>query len=336
MVTIHFRKNARNTAMTPSASTVTVIERMASTATLTPKNPSTANLPKTPYSPANPVMRSSSNAGRKHQFVQKKDFSAQRETCGPCGRRIRFGKACYKCRECKTVCHPECRDLVPLPCVPVTSQKTPSKSCLLKGAQLADFTPHTAPMVPALIVHCVNEIEARGLSEVGIYRVPGAESEVKALREKFLDTRGCPNLAKYEIYTLTGVVKDFLRSLKSPVVPTSMWTVFTQAATNPDVTDGVSQLFQAISEMPQPNRDTLAFLILHLQKVSESKETKMNVSNLAKVLGPTIVGYSSADLPAEDLMREIAVQASTMERLIQIDSDYWNTFITNTNDSLYS
>lgn len=35
-------------------------------------------------------------------------------------------------------------------------------------------------------------------------------------------------------------------------------------------------------------------------------------------------------------MREIAVQASTMEKLIQIDSDYWNTYIAaNTGDSLY-
>ena len=265
------RKNARNNVMAPSVSTVTVIERMASTATLTPTNPSTAHLPKTPYSPANPVMRSSSNAGmnRKHQFVQKKEFSAQREICGPCGRRIKFGKVCYKCRECKAVCHPECRDLVPLPCVPVGSaQKTPSKSALIRGAQLADFTPKTAPMVPALIVHCVNEIEARGLSEVGLYRVPGSESEVKALREKFLQARGCPNLSRYEVHTLAGVVKDFLRNLSSALVPPSMWTVFTQAATNPDLTDGVSQLFQAISEMPQPNRDTLAFLMLHLQKVN--------------------------------------------------------------------
>ena len=62
----------------------------------------------------------------------------------------------------------------------------------------------------------------------------------------------------------------------------------------------------------------------------------MSISNLAKVLGPTVVGYSSNDLPAEELMREIAVQASTMEKLIQIDSDYWNTYIAgNTGESLY-
>ena len=51
--------------------------------------------------------------------------------------------------------------------------------------------------------------------------------------------------------------------------------------------------FQAVSELPRPNRDTLAFLILHLQKVADSPDCMMPADNLAKVMGPTIVGYSS-------------------------------------------
>jgi Rac GTPase-activating protein 1 len=47
---------------------------------------------------------------------------------------------------------------------------------------VADYAPHTAPMVPSIIVHCVNEVELRGLNEVGIYRVPGAEKDVKGLK----------------------------------------------------------------------------------------------------------------------------------------------------------
>jgi Rac GTPase-activating protein 1 len=45
-----------------------------------------------------------------------------------------------------------------------------------------DYTPHTAPMVPSIIVHCVNEVDRRGLNEIGIYKVPGAEKEVKELK----------------------------------------------------------------------------------------------------------------------------------------------------------
>ena len=53
----------------------------------------------------------------------------------------------------------------------------------------------------------------------------------------------------------------------------------------------------------------------------------MSVSNLSKILGPTIVGYSTADPQPEEIMKEVGAQASTMEKLINIDTDYWNTFL---------
>ena len=103
---------------------------------------------------------------------------------------------------------------------------------------------------------------------------------MRDLRDKFLAGRGCPNLSQYDVHTLTGVVKDFLRSLKEPLIPHSQWSVFTQAATNPDVTDGMSELFQAISEMPQPNRDTLAF-----SPSSWTSKTRSETSTEAKRCG---------------------------------------------------
>jgi hypothetical protein len=41
--------------------------------------------------------------------------------------------------------------------------------------------------------------------------------------------------------------------------------VILQATSSPDETDGESALLQAVADLPQPNRDTLAFLILHLR-----------------------------------------------------------------------
>ena len=47
-------------------------------------------------------------------------------------------------------------------------------------------------MIPALLDYCVKEVEQRGLSEVGLYRVPGNEVEATELLEKFLQGRGPP------------------------------------------------------------------------------------------------------------------------------------------------
>lgn len=67
------------------------------------------------------------------------------------------------------------------------------------------------PMVPSLVVHCINEIELRGMSEQGLYRVNGGSAEVKYLKEKFLKGKGAPNLSDVDIPTICSTLKDFLR-----------------------------------------------------------------------------------------------------------------------------
>lgn len=44
-------------------------------------------------------------------------------------------------------------------------------------------------------------------------------------------------------------------------------------------------------------------------RVSESKECKMPIDSLAKMFGPTIVGYSSDDLDPGSMFSETAQQA---------------------------
>ena len=48
----------------------------------------------------------------------------------------------------------------------------------------------------------MNEIETRGMSEVGIYRVPGADRSVKDLKERFLRGKGTPNLVSLQHNTI--------------------------------------------------------------------------------------------------------------------------------------
>ena len=100
------------------------------------------------------------------------------------------------------------------------------------------------------------------------------------------------------------------RSLKEPIITVGLWADFVRAVALPDKEDADAALYQAISELPQPNRDTLAFLILHLQRVSSSPDCKMPISNLAKVFGPTLVGYSSQEPSATSMLSETKTQAT--------------------------
>lgn len=170
-------------------------------------------------------------------------------------------------------------------------------------------------MVPSLVVHCINEVELRGMNEQGLYRVSGGKVDVKCLKEKFLKGRGVPNLSDVDITVICSTLKDFLISLKEPLITPSLWSDFVRAATITDQQDADAAMYQAISELPQPNRDTLAFLILHLQRVSSTPECKMPISNLAKVFGPTLVGYSCQNPSATSMLTENKSQIAVRQKI---------------------
>lgn len=180
-------------------------------------------------------------------------------------------------------------------------------------------------MVPSLVVHCINEVELRGINEQGLYRVNGGTADVKNLKERFLRGRGAPNLSEVDITTICSTLKDFLRSLKEPLITVALLDDFARAAVIRDKQDADAAMYQAISELPQPNRDTLAFLILHLQRVSSNPECKMPISNLAKVFGPTLVGYSCQHPSPSSMLSETKNQVAV--RKISIDF-LLNTLVT--------
>ncbi|KAJ8682974.1 hypothetical protein QAD02_018766 [Eretmocerus hayati] len=271
------------------------------------------------------------NIQRSHNFKEK-PVMVPHITCIPCGKRIRFGKTAVKCVNCRIVSHSKCRNLVALPCNPTGS--TPRARTGMTGT-IADFTPRNPPMVPPLVVHCINEVELRGMKEQGLYRVNGGSRDVRILKEKFLRDGATPDLSEVDIATLCSTLKDFLRSLKEPLITCRLWEDFAHASRITDKVDAEVALYQAISELPQPNRDTLAFIILHLQRVSNTPECKMPISNLATVFGPTLVGYSSQEPSQMALLSETGDQVTIVESLLKIPSDYWANFVNpeNMNDN---
>ena len=76
----------------------------------------------------------------------------------------------------------------------------------------------------------------------------------------------------------------------------------TAAATNEE---GLASTLEAIAKLPPSNKDTLAYLILHLQRVAYySTANKMPLDNLVTVFAPTVVGNGSAKPTDADLLRD--------------------------------
>ncbi|KAH7943700.1 hypothetical protein HPB52_010022 [Rhipicephalus sanguineus] len=262
---------------------------------------------------------------RQHAFCPKTVIKT--ETCGPCGKRTKFYKTVFRCSRCNAICHPECKHQVPLPCIPVCDIPKRSGTGNRRGTLISDHAPSTAPMVPALVVHCIQEVERRGLDSVGIYRVSGSEREVREIRERFQQGKGVPNLSKADIYAVCGVLKAFLLSLRESLITKSLWHTFVRA-TELEHEDRVWAMWQAVTQLPPANRDTLAALVLHLQTVAAHPGTKMPLSNLARVFAPTVVGCSINDTASvPNLFLEMAQQNQVMEALLSLPADYWNQLL---------
>ncbi|XP_055948798.1 rac GTPase-activating protein 1-like isoform X2 [Argiope bruennichi] len=255
-----------------------------------------------------------------HCFVSKSAVRSER--CYSCDKLIGFCKQTLKCNNCKMTCHPECKNQCPAICIPLTP-------CSTKGSEslISDYTSSTSSMIPSLIIHCVNEIESRGLKDIGLYRISGMEKEVKDIKEKLLKGKNLINLKKVHIHALCGTIKSFLRSLKEPLIPTSAWPTLVKVTEQKDKNRSLHLLYNLVCDLPQPNKETLAFLMLHLQRVGESTNCKMPVDSLARVLGPTIIGYSSPSLSNSNLLKETAQQCSVMKKLLILPSDCWQNIL---------
>ncbi|XP_037999598.1 rac GTPase-activating protein 1-like isoform X2 [Motacilla alba alba] len=264
-----------------------------------------------------------------HKFTSKTVIRP--EPCGVCGSRIRFGKTAIKCCQCQLLLHTKCQEQCPSLCIP-----RPHQHAWPREGVLADFAPSTPPLVPALVVQCVTEVEKRGLTETGLYRVPGAEQLVREWKRKLLRAGGAlPALSSVtDIHVVCGVLKDFLRGLKEPLVTFSLHPAFLRAADIPDDAAGDTALRHVVSKLPPANRDTLAFLMLHLLRVSHSPDCKMDVLNLSRVFGPTLVGHSSGNPTPLAIMEDTPRQCKVVARLLSLPPSFWRGFVETEQENL--
>ncbi|KAJ0029655.1 hypothetical protein NQD34_004652 [Periophthalmus magnuspinnatus] len=254
------------------------------------------------------------------------------ESCYCCGKRMRFGKAVVKCRNCRVVVHPECKSKCPVGCSSMgpTAPGSQTKPGTNKPGSLESFCPVGRPRVPLLVMECISEIERRGLKERGLYRVPGGDRAVKELRERFLSGKTSLNLGKVEdVHAICGLLKDFLRKLPEPLITFRLHPRFMEAAELEDES-GTVILYKAISELPPPNKDTLAIILLHLHKVMASAECHMDHGNLCRVFGPTLIGHALAEPSPTTIMKDTASQHKVMSRLLSVPVDYWKRVLSQT------
>lgn len=129
-----------------------------------------------------------------------------------------------KCEDCGFIAHKKCSELVPPKCVPDLKK--------IRGVFGSDLTTVVTALkciIPFVIKRCVEEVEARGMLQEGIYRVSGFADEIDALKMA-LDRDGektdMSETAYSNVNVIAGTLKLYLRLLPVPLITYHAYPTF--------------------------------------------------------------------------------------------------------------
>lgn len=159
-------------------------------------------------------------------------------------------------------------------------------------------------VVPIIIENCVNFIrKTNGITEVGLFRLPGNAMEVKALQEAY-DRGDRPTFdSTTDVHTVASLLKLYLRQLPEPVIPFSQYDELINAAKlaihanekeenecELAMEEVTHKIFAQIELLPPAHYNLLRYLARFLYEVGQSASLNlMDVANLSLVIGPNCI-----------------------------------------------
>ncbi|XP_033748083.1 LOW QUALITY PROTEIN: active breakpoint cluster region-related protein-like [Pecten maximus] len=197
------------------------------------------------------------------------------------------------------------------------------------GVRLKNILSRESKTIPTIVTTCMKEIEARGLDEVGIYRVSGVTSEIQRLKKTFDKNMraGINAISSCDIHAVSGVLKLFFRELPDPLFTEANYKAFISTVGLKDLPSKEKCMLQLLHDLPDENYYTIVSVIEHLVKVVKCEsENKMSISNLATVFGPTLLQPAVSDSklnPAQIMMQgaqDVFTQAEVLSFFLNMCS----------------
>ncbi|XP_030294334.1 rho GTPase-activating protein 42 [Sparus aurata] len=166
---------------------------------------------------------------------------------------------------------------------------------------------------------CIELVETRGLTTLGLYRTGGVNSKVQRLMTSvFASTAPADMQLDADIWdnkTITSGLKNYFRCLAEPLLTYRLHKEFIRAAKYDDQTYRVRAIHALVHKLPEKNRSMLDLLTNHLHKVSShSDQNLMTVSNLGMIFGPTLMRSQEETVAA---MMNIKFQNIVVEIIIE-------------------
>ncbi|EDQ92797.1 uncharacterized protein MONBRDRAFT_30761 [Monosiga brevicollis MX1] len=176
---------------------------------------------------------------------------------------------------------------------------SPTKTIRRRKVKQAIEKFELTPQAVSFIQRLMSQIERDGLTEQGIYRIPGQTSVYTRLVNSAIERGKAVNLQEVDIASCASALKHYLRELEEPLMTTALTPLFVKAIASgsQDVNELVPNLKVAVQRLPPLNRSVAKLLFLHLHKVAEhSDANSMTAANLGRCFGPTLFRAGQGDM----------------------------------------
>lgn len=190
------------------------------------------------------------------------------------------------------------------------------------GVPLEDICAREGTVIPAIIVKLLEEIELRGLDEVGLYRIPGSVGSINALKNAF-DEEGAKNNTFtleddrwFEINAIAGCFKMYLRELPDSLFSNEKVNDFTRLAMSYKASEISFDAYKIrivtlLKQLPICYYQTMKRIVLHLNRVHQHvSSNRMDASNLAIV-------FSMSFIDQEDLASSMGPTLGAVQTILQ-------------------
>lgn len=193
-----------------------------------------------------------------------------------------------KCEDCGFSAHNRCSEKVPPDCQPDLKNFRG-----VFGLDLTTLVRAHRSQRPWILDKCIAEMEGRGLTSEGLYRVSGFQDEIASLKLT-LDRDGeqadISPQAYDNINVIAGILKLYLRLLPIPLITFEVHPALMKAAQADTPQAKIKGIKDALSLLPPPHFLTLKYFAEHLNRVAQLHDVnKMTSQNLSTVLAPTLM-----------------------------------------------
>uniref|UniRef100_A0A7N9AUG9 Rho GTPase activating protein 42a n=1 Tax=Mastacembelus armatus TaxID=205130 RepID=A0A7N9AUG9_9TELE len=163
---------------------------------------------------------------------------------------------------------------------------------------------------------CIEVVETRGITTLGLYRTGGVNSKVHRLMTTSTAHSDIQlDADAWDNKTITSGLKNYFRCLAEPLLTYRLHKEFLKAAKYDDQTYRVRAIHALVHKLPEKNRAMLDLLTNHLHRVSShSDKNLMTVSNLGMIFGPTLMRSQEETVAA---MMNIKFQNIVVEIIIE-------------------